>query len=184
MSVKSFKDIIPLLGGINYKWAEVLTGYKEEQYIEKVTNTVTGSTSSTRSGAESSAKNKIPSGGTFVSVSVNSSGSRQVSVGFSSTYFYFGSVAQQYNLTPFYSSETAARNASTNDARNRINSAYPGVYNISVSTNVYHQGHHGSSYAWSTATGYVASDYIATVTYTTDVTKTRQVPVYEWRWVE
>ena len=72
MSMKIFKDIIPLLGGINYVWAQVQIGTRSEQYVSgystsnRTTSTVRGYSSS--SSAQSAARSMVPSGARIVNV--------------------------------------------------------------------------------------------------------------------
>lgn len=194
--MKIFKDIIPLLGGINYVWAQVQIGTRSEQYVSgystsnRTTSTVRGYSSS--SSAQSAARSMVPSGARIVEVKTST---------YTPSNDYYSntaSTAEERQVNAFYQ-QYMRRNAETSSMRVWVEHQRTSGYSWQKIGDeiLYEAAFNHREYITSSGIsrlnqlGYDTSSvrtftttYSAYAVYQDPIYATRQVPVYEWQWVE
>ena len=194
--MKIFKDIIPLLGGINYVWAQVQIGTRSEQYVSryrastKTTSTVRGYSSS--SSAQSAARSMVPSGARIVDVRTST---HTLSNGYVPN---IASTAEERQVNSYYQ-QYMGRNAERGGLqtwighKNTSGKNWQEIGDMILRTAAFNTREYITSSGISRLNqrGYDTSSvrtftttYSAYAVYQDPIYATRQVPVYEWQWVE
>ena len=196
MSMKIFKNIIPLLGGINYVWAQVQIGTRSEQYVSgystsnRTTSTVRRYSSS--SSAKSAARSMVPSGARIVDVRTST---YTPSNGY---HPYIASTAEERQVNSYYQ-QYMGRNAEEGGMqtwvshKNTSGKSWPELGDTILRTAAFNTREYITSsginrlqqlgYDTSSVRTFTTT-YSAYAVYQDPIYATRQVPVYKWQWVE
>ena len=196
MSMKIFKDIIPLLGGINYVWAQVQIGTRSEQYVSgystsnRTTSTVRRYSSS--SSAQSAARSMVPSGARIVDVKTST---------YTPSNDYHSNTAstvEERQVNSYYQ-QYMRRNADAGGLqtwvshKNTSGKSWQQIRDMILREAAFNSREYITSSGISRLNqlGYDTSSvrtftttYSAYAVYQDPIYATRQVPVYEWQWVE